>query len=325
MINLVIYLLGILILTILTYWATAVDFDFNLILVPVTLVFFVIWLLDKLVFKQRKQKGKGNENFLIGWAYDFWPILAVVLFVRSFLYEPFNIPSESMMPTLKVGDFILVNKFDYGVRLPLIHTKIISVGEPKAGDVAVFRYPENPKQSYIKRVIAVSGDTVKIENGVISVNDQTYSQVLVEQKNIIFMEQSKDNQVLGITLDGGLYHEKIGDKQHIIQQVATEQVGEQTQAYLQFRDEVSQQYMQQRQVIQQPTIVAGFPTLVQTAKFTVPEGHYFVMGDNRDQSADSRVWGFVPEENLVGRAFYVWMHKDAGFNLPSFKHNGKIN
>ncbi|WLF83163.1 signal peptidase I [Moraxella sp. ZY210820] len=301
------------------------DFDFNLILVPATLVFFLLWLLDKLVLKQREKKGRGNENFIIAWAYDFWPVLAVVLFVRSFLYEPFNIPSESMMPNLEVGDFILVNKFDYGIRLPLVHTKVIPVGEPKAGDVAVFRYPENPKQSYIKRVIAVSGDTVKIENGVISVNGQTYSQTQVEQKNIVFTEQDKNNQVLDIAMAGGLYHEQIGDKQHIIQQVSTEQTDEQAKAYLQFRDEVSQQVMQQRQAFQRSAIVAGFPSLVQTVEFTVPEGHYFVMGDNRDQSADSRFWGFVPEQNLIGRAFYVWMHKDAGFKLPTLERNGKIN
>lgn len=111
------------------------DFDFNLILVPVTLILFAVWLLDKLVLKQRANKGRGNENFVITWAYDFWPVLAVVLVLRSFLYEPFNIPSDSMVPTLETGDFILVNKFDYGVRLPIVNKKIIDVGEPKRGDV----------------------------------------------------------------------------------------------------------------------------------------------------------------------------------------------
>ena len=103
------------------------DFDFNLILVPVTLILFAVWLLDKLVLKQRANKGRGNENFVITWAYDFWPVLAVVLVLRSFLYEPFNIPSDSMVPTLETGDFILVNKFDYGVRLPIVNKKIIYV------------------------------------------------------------------------------------------------------------------------------------------------------------------------------------------------------
>ena len=115
------------------------DFDFNLILVPVTLIFFIVWLLDKLVWKQRQSKGKGNENVIITWAYDFWPVLAVVLVLRSFLYEPFNIPSDSMVPTLETGDFILVNKFEYGVRLPIVNKKIIDVSEPERGDVIVFR------------------------------------------------------------------------------------------------------------------------------------------------------------------------------------------
>lgn len=299
MINLVIYLLGILILTILTYWATAVDFDFNLILVPVTLVFFVIWLLDKLVFKQRKQKGKGNENFLIGWAYDFWPILAVVLFVRSFLYEPFNIPSESMMPTLKVGDFILVNKFDYGVRLPLIHTKIISVGEPKAGDVAVFRFPQNPRISYIKRVIGVAGDKVEMKNGDIWINGELQVRQAIGQ---VSTEIRVANRVLSIQMEQ--YQSTLGQHQFISQQISAQQDNEQLNQRLIEDDSV---------------------TMNQNWSVTVPQGQYFVMGDNRDQSEDSRYWGFVPEQNLIGRAFYVWMHKDAGFNLPSFKHNGKIN
>ena len=129
------------------------DFDFNLILVPVTLIFFGLWLLDKFVLKQRATQGKGNENFIITWAYDFWPVLAVVLVLRSFFFEPYNIPSDSMVPTLETGDYILVNKYQYGVRLPITNTKIIDVSEPERGDVAVFRYPPQPSISYIKRII----------------------------------------------------------------------------------------------------------------------------------------------------------------------------
>ena len=128
------------------------DFDFNLILVPATLFFVAVWLLDKFVLKQRQTRGKGHENFIITWAYDFWPVLAIVLVLRSFLYEPFNIPSDSMVPTLETGDFILVNKFDYGIKLPMVNTKIIDTGSPERGDVAVFRYPPQPTISYIKRL-----------------------------------------------------------------------------------------------------------------------------------------------------------------------------
>jgi signal peptidase I, bacterial type len=155
------------------------DFDFNLILVPATVIFFLIWLLDKFVWKQRQTKGKGNENVVIAWAYDFWPILAIVLVMRSFLYEPFNIPSDSMVPTLETGDFIVVNKYQYGVRLPIINKKIIDVGEPERGDVIVFRYPPQPTISYIKRVVGLPGDHIIYDHGQLSVNGQKVAKVPV--------------------------------------------------------------------------------------------------------------------------------------------------
>ena len=148
------------------------DFDFNLILVPATLFFVAVWLLDKFVLKQRQTKGKGNENFIITWAYDFWPVLAVVLVLRSFLYEPFNIPSDSMVPTLETGDFILVNKFDYGVKLPIVNTKILDTGSPERGDVVVFRYPPQPTISYIKRVIGLPGDHIVYDHGQLTINGE---------------------------------------------------------------------------------------------------------------------------------------------------------
>lgn len=276
------------------------DFDFNLILVPVTLILFLLWLLDKLVLKQRATKGKGNENFLIGWAYDFWPVLAVVLFLRSFLYEPFNIPSESMVPTLKIGDFILVNKFDYGVRLPLVHSKIIDTGSPKHGDVAVFRYPENPKLSYIKRVVGLPGDKIEFKQGKLWINGQAQPSELLGQQPVEI--QINANELTTMTVDR--YKNQLGDHQFISHQISAQQQNPNVQALIQH---------------------AKGLTMYQTWSITVPQGHYFMIGDNRDQSEDSRAWGFVPEENLIGRAFYVWMHKEPGFNLPSFSRNGKID
>ncbi|MFN3562884.1 MAG: signal peptidase I, partial [Moraxella osloensis] len=146
------------------------DFDFNLILVPATLILGAIWLLDKLVLKQKQSKGLEKSTAPVRWAYDFFPILAIVLVVRSFLIEPFNIPSSSMVPTLYTGDFIAVNKYAYGIRLPLVNTKVLDLGAPQHGDVVVFRFPLNPKQYYIKRVIGVGGDTVSFNNGQLSVN-----------------------------------------------------------------------------------------------------------------------------------------------------------
>ena len=158
------------------------DFDFNLILVPATLIFFLVWLLDKFVLKHRANKGRDQENFVITWAYDFWPVLAVVLILRSFLYEPFNIPSDSMVPTLETGDFILVNKFNYGVRLPVVNTKIIPVGEPKRGEVFVFRYPPQPTISYIKRVVGLPGDHIQFKAGELVINGQKIAKVTTEFK-----------------------------------------------------------------------------------------------------------------------------------------------
>ena len=274
------------------------DFDFNLILVPATLFFIAVWLLDKFVFKQRANKGRGNENFIITWAYDFWPVLAVVMVLRSFLYEPFNIPSDSMVPTLETGDFILVNKFEYGVRLPIINSKIIDVGSPERGEVAVFRYPPQPSISYIKRIVGLPGDHIVYDHGQLSINGEKVS------KTPIQFSRDKDS----LDTPASIYHqETLGKHTFTMRELEGVNVARQ----------------------------APFLNYVDNGKYSaenglywevkVPEGHYFAMGDNRDQSADSRFWGFVPEENLTGRAFYIWMHKEPGFNLPSFSRNGKID
>ncbi len=274
------------------------DFDFNLILVPATLFFIAVWLLDKFVLKQRATKGRGNENFIITWAYDFWPVLAVVMVLRSFLYEPFNIPSDSMVPTLETGDFILVNKFEYGVRLPIINSKIIDVGSPERGEVAVFRYPPQPSISYIKRIVGLPGDHIVYDHGQLSINGEKVT------KTPIQFSREKDN----LDTPTSIYHqETLGAHTFTMRELEGVNVARQ----------------------------APFLNYVDNGKYSaenglywevkVPEGHYFAMGDNRDQSADSRFWGFVPEENLTGRAFYIWMHKEPGFNLPSFSRNGKID
>ena len=274
------------------------DFDFNLILVPATLFFIAVWLLDKFVFKQRATKGRGNENFIITWAYDFWPVLAVVMVLRSFLYEPFNIPSDSMVPTLETGDFILVNKFEYGVRLPIINSKIIDVGSPERGEVAVFRYPPQPSISYIKRIVGLPGDHIVYDHGQLSINGEKVT------KTPIQFSREKDS----LETPTSIYHqETLGAHTFTMRELEGVNVARQ----------------------------APFLNYVDNGKYSaenglywevkVPEGHYFAMGDNRDQSADSRFWGFVPEENLTGRAFYIWMHKEPGFNLPSFSRNGKID
>lgn len=299
------------------------DFDFNLVLVPLTLVLGFIWLLDKLVLKQRKTDGRGKESLPIRWAYDFFPVLAVVLIVRSFLIEPFNIPSSSMVPTLYTGDFIAVNKYAYGVRLPLTYNKVLDTGSPEHGDVMVFRYPENPSIYYIKRLIGVSGDSVSYSNGQLSVND-----VPVATESVDFDANPE--------LTSQLYNAGQVAPGQVLSESQAVQVGQEEEGFAQYFQETqgdnehlvrylpgmnSAQYAPFLQQ-QSPEVISSLGT---QWRITVPEGQYFVMGDNRDRSADGRFWGFVPDKNLAGKAVYIWMHKPSGLHLPSFNRNGSID
>nr|WP_227515646.1 signal peptidase I [Acinetobacter qingfengensis] len=249
-----------------------------------------------------------KTNPLINWAYDFWPVLAVVLVLRSFFYEPFNIPSESMNPTLETGDFILVQKYAYGIRLPLLNNKIIHTSEPENGDVIVFRYPENPSISYIKRVIGVPGDKIVFQNGVLYINGEKQPYQLGSQVSLPVKLESVSGQAESINVQAQQWVVNIGQHRFLTQYIKPEQTAVDAQQYI-------QNYQAQ----------SSLPlSLNQNWQVTVPQGQYFAMGDNRDQSADSRYWGFVPEANLTGKATYIWMHKDPGLHLPSFKRNGSI-
>ena len=300
------------------------DFDFNLILVPATLILGAIWLLDKLVLKQKQSKGLEKSTAPVRWAYDFFPILAIVLVVRSFLIEPFNIPSSSMVPTLYTGDFIAVNKYAYGIRLPLVNTKVLDLGAPQHGDVVVFRYPENPKIYYIKRVIGVGGDTVSFNNGQLTVNGKAIATTPAN-----FTPDPK--------MTAQLYPPGKTETGEVVTAEQAAQLGnqeEQTAQYVQESPSSNHQHLvrylgdknwfQYASFLQQasPQLMASQG---QQWQLTVPKGHYFVMGDNRDRSADGRFWGFVPDENLAGKAVYVWTHKASGLSLPTFNRNGAIH
>lgn len=242
--------------------------NFPLILVILTAVTGLIWLLDHFLFRPgriRRSKG-GQDPLLVDYAKSFFPVLLIVLVLRSFIFEPFRIPSGSMIPTLLIGDFILVSKFSYGLRLPVVHTKILETGEPERGDVAVFRYPRNPKQDYIKRVVGLPGDTIAYKSKTLYVNGE---EVVISDGETYKREGS------GAIYPGVSRHqEQLGDVAHDI--LVSESAGSTERVW------------------------------------EVPEGHYFMVGDNRDNSLDSRSWGFVPEANLVGRATYVWMHWSDG-------------
>lgn len=300
------------------------DFDFNLILVPATLILGAIWLLDKLVLKQKQSKGLEKSTAPVRWAYDFFPILAIVLVVRSFLIEPFNIPSSSMVPTLYTGDFIAVNKYAYGIRLPLVNTKVLDLGAPQHGDVVVFRYPENPKIYYIKRVIGVGGDTVSFNNGQLSVNGKAIATTPAD-----FTPDPKMTAQLyppGKTETGEVVTAEqaaqLGNQEEQTAQYVLESPSSNHQHLVRYLGDKN--WFQYASFLQQasPQLMASQG---QQWQLTVPKGHYFVMGDNRDRSADGRFWGFVPDENLAGKAVYVWTHKASGLSLPTFNRNGAIH
>lgn len=254
--------------------------DFALLLVIAVAVTGAITLLDTLWWrparKARAAAEAGNteagshsairEPWPVDYARSFFPVLLIVLVVRSFIVEPFQIPSGSMRPTLKVGDFILVNKFAYGLRLPVINTRVLDVDDPERGDVMVFRFPGDPSVNYIKRVVGLPGDFIRYEDKQLYVNGEPVAKELMDEA--------------GSEAPGELeFEELLGKATHLI--------------YNNPQDPGPQM-----------------------REIEVPEGMYFTMGDNRDHSNDSRYWGFVPEENVVGKAFAVWMHWDGG--LPSF-------
>ena len=256
-----------------------IHFDFEVLLLSLTVVTGVIWLADwVLLARLRQQSNSENpraEPVIIEYSRAFFPVLLIVLLIRSFWIEPFRIPSGSMMPTLLEGDFILVEKFAYGLRTPVWHFNITPGSLPERGDVIVFRYPRDESQDYIKRVIGLPGDHVSYYNRRLSINGKP----------------------LKTTTDG--VYPGLGDANGMYQAGGCDRVGARCQVYFEEIGDLSYTVMTN----------PGRPS-TGNGETVVPEGHYFVMGDNRDHSNDSRGWGFVPEENLVGKATRIWMHWD---------------
>jgi signal peptidase I len=270
--------------------------NFALILFVATVVTGLIALADRLVFARQRVPG-AREPWWIEYPKSFFPVLLIVFLLRSFLAEPFKIPSSSMRPTLEVGDFILVNKFAYGIRLPILERKIVPVGEPQRGDVVVFRYPVNPSQDFIKRVIGVGGDEVVYRDKRLTVNGKP-------------LPQEADGTYSYVE---GLRFETTNRR------TETADTGSGTRAY-----EIAESPNAQPVY---PQNVRPFPDR-QNCDYNdrgfvcrVPAGHYFMMGDNRDNSDDSRYWGFVPDDHIRGRAFFVWFNWDDISSL-AFKRIG---
>jgi len=288
------------------------SWDFALILFVLLVVTGAVWCLDLLVLRRKRrayatqmadaastsQAGLNEAEVIrfrqetyekavrppwwIEYSVSFFPVILFVFALRSFVVEPFRIPSGSMLPTLQDGDLILVNKYDYGIRLPIIDKKIIDVGDPKRGDVMVFRYPVDKGVDYIKRVVGLPGDELLYQNKTLWINGKE----VPHERDGDFFEPDRSAYV-------GRYVEELGDRRHSIL----------------LNKRAPQEFMP----------IVNFPYRDQCQYFgngvkcTVPPHHYFMMGDNRDNSLDSRYWGFVPDENIVGRAFFIWMN----FSEPS--------
>ncbi|MFA0084133.1 signal peptidase I [Vibrio sp. 10N.286.49.C2] len=276
---------------------------FSLILVIITLVTGVVWVLDKLVLRKKRQQKLADiqsqathideevakkataPSWLVENSVSIFPVIAFVLVLRSFIYEPFQIPSGSMMPTLLVGDFILVEKYAYGLKDPVWRTQLVEVGKPERGDSIVFKYPPQPNIDYIKRVVGLPGDMVRYSASKdICIQTKGTSECKPVKLSHVVDSPFVQNGVPLIQMD-----EKLGDVEH---QVLVNPLR---------RDRVDQ--YQPRNGINE---------------WVVPEGHYFVMGDNRDNSADSRYWGFVPEANLVGKAVAIWISFEFERSADSF-------
>jgi signal peptidase I len=253
--------------------------NFELILFAALVVTGVIWLVDALTVGRGRSKD-AKLPMLVDYSKSFFPVILAVFLVRSFLVEPFKIPSGSMMPTLQIGDFILVNKFTYGIRLPVVDKKIIEVSQPKHGDVMVFRYPNDPSLDYIKRTVGIPGDVVEYKDKRLTINGTPVA--TTPAGNYSYVASGLNY------ITDQIWHERLGEHDHIamtqpdMPPVIQYQVG----GDFPYRDNCS--YNDR-----------GF-------KCKVPEGYYFMMGDNRDASNDSRYWGFVPDRNIVGKAFMIW-------------------
>ena len=260
--------------------------NFALILFVLLVLTGALYAVD--VLKCRKLRAKdAKEPLWVEWGASFFPVILIVFVLRSFLFEPFKIPSGSMIPTLLVGDFILVNKFTYGIRLPVINKKIIDINLPQRGDVMVFRYPEDPSLDYIKRVVGLPGDTVAYQNKRLTINGQVVEASRIADylhpERMYYSEQYQANM--------GVEHRLLND----------------TDAPAYIPDPARFPYRENCKYNSAGVICK------------VPAGHYFMMGDNRDNSRDSRAWGFVPEQNIVGKAFFVWLNLSDLSRIGSFK------
>jgi signal peptidase I len=252
-------------------------FDFMTILTALVLITGIISLIDIIFFAKKRKKGE-KKPILIDYSRSFFPILLIVLIIRAFIIQPYRVPSGSLQPTILPGDFIVASQFSYGLRLPVTDYKIIKIGEPKRGDIVLFRWPDNPSIVFIKRVVGIPGDHIVYRNKILRINGKIADQTLIrdaldiEPDSVPVPVQEKIENLLGV-------------KHRIFIRKADGDMG--------------------------------------TIDTIVPKGYYFMMGDNRDASDDSRYWGFVPEKNLIAKAFLIWMSWDSENHTVRWHRIGK--
>ncbi len=276
--------------------------DFSLVLVLIIAVAAVVWVVDRLLLAPARARGARARGATpqqvalpttVDYAHSFLPVFLLVLAIRSFLFEPFRIPSDSMMPTLLDGDFIAVNKFAYGLRLPVVNSVIVPIGTPQRGDVVVFRYPPDPSQNYIKRLVGLPGDRVAVKN----------DQLIINGNPVPLQVDARYND--GCYLNMRLATEQLGTHRH--RTLACLTPGSlPAEPIASCNREIGRSYQCDEPT--DPSLGDGDDF----AEVVVPAGHYLMIGDNRDNSADGRVWGFVPDANIIGRASRIWFNWDLG-------------
>jgi signal peptidase I len=304
-----------LVVAVIVRMITAESLDFSLVLLLLSAGTGLVWLLDVLIFRKSRMAAAAAspqpvalaEPGTVDYARSFFPVAFIVLVVRAFVFEPFRIPSDSMMPTLLDGDFIVVNKFAYGLRWPVLNEKFLEIDSPKRGDVVVFRYPPNPNMNYIKRLVGLPGDRVEVRDDHLVINGE-----VIELKPL---GQYTD----GCYVDVRLSEETLGEHTHQVMSCRSE-YGLQGPYALEGAGRVGELPVCNRKrfrdtynfrVCRESPPSAGRDTGDKRFNFdVVPPGHYLMIGDNRDNSEDSRGWGLVPEQNLVGKATRIWFNLD---------------
>jgi len=320
-------ILPVLVLAVIVRMITAESLDFSLVLLILSLATGVVWAIDHFVFRARREAAAAaltpplvlREPGTVDYARSFFPVAFIVLVVRAFIFEPFRIPSDSMMPTLLDGDFIVVNKYAYGLRLPVIDKKFISTGSPQRGDVVVFKYPPNPRINYIKRLVGLPGDRVEVYDDHLVINGQPVE--------LTPKQTFTDGCYIGLRLS----EEKLGEHTHqVLSCHATYGLeysrhnfpGSANPLPNCDRRKIAREYG--NYICSEGNYAAGMDRMNKVFE-VVPAGHYLMIGDNRDNSEDSRVWGFVPDQNLVGKATRIWFNFDlerSGANVFNWSRIG---